>query len=176
VVANDQVKPILTIESMEQIENPFVCVLDCGKTPVLPQFIPIAYLNIGKSLLVIVLQGIQQESLVPGKDVCTPIVSTMAVGEKDEPRIIIEIHSLGCIQDPPKPLLSMGVFVLLYGLRNPFEHAANLVWISRYLRPGPTWQSHSSTVLTILGKSRVNLDGGHRANHTEKGPLQDASS
>ena len=58
VVTHDQVQPVLTIKLVKQVKDPLVCVTDCGKPPVLPQIVPVAYLDIGESLPIVVLQGI----------------------------------------------------------------------------------------------------------------------
>jgi hypothetical protein len=114
VITNDQMDPLSPIELVEQVKNALVGFADCRELPGLPQIIPIAHLNIGEPVLIVVLQSIQVETLVSGKDIGAPIVSPMTVRKKHHSRGVVKAHLLGGKQNPLKTLLCVIALVPLY--------------------------------------------------------------
>jgi hypothetical protein len=90
VVADNQVKPPISIESMEQIEDAIVSGAYLPKMSMLPEFVTIAHLHVRVTLVVVAGQNAQEEQLVLGEGVSSAVVATMTVAEEDEGRRVVE--------------------------------------------------------------------------------------
>ncbi len=90
VVADNQVKPPISIESVEQIEDAIVSGAYLLKMSMLPEFIAVPHLHVGVPLVVVSGQDAQEERLVLGESVGSAVVATMTVAEENEGRSVVE--------------------------------------------------------------------------------------
>ena len=83
VIAIEQEKAVFLIKPGHKPENVVVDVDNLIHIPVFPQFIPIPQFDIGKALVVVMLQGSEIEVLIFQEVIAPTAISTMAVTDKD---------------------------------------------------------------------------------------------
>lgn len=99
VVAKDEVQPIAPIKPMQQVKSALVGASDVIE-PILIQLIPVADLDVGEALTIIVGQCTEKQVLVLGKGICSAVVPPMKIAEENDSGTIVEWDFFGCFEDP----------------------------------------------------------------------------
>ena len=84
VVAKDDMELLSILQSMEQLESPWMGFLNIDKAPVLPQLIAITHFNIGEAMARVVLQDFEKQLLVVPEGIRAGAIASVDVAEEDE--------------------------------------------------------------------------------------------
>ena len=109
VVAQDEMEPVLLVESVQQIERALIGVPDIPEVAVFPQVVAIPDLDVREPIVVVTGQCMVKQLFVPGKTIGPAFVPSMAVAEKDDARGIVEGDILGCLIDSGQSSVGKGV-------------------------------------------------------------------
>jgi hypothetical protein len=90
VIAPDQVEATGLVELPHLPEDVVVVPADDGEVAVFPQFVAVADLDVGETVLEVTAQGVIEEQLVVGKIVRPTVVAPVTVAEEVELRRVVE--------------------------------------------------------------------------------------
>lgn len=97
VVAENQVKPALKVETVQHIKGRPMRAKDVAKPDILPQLIAVADLHVSEAPTIIIGQSSKKEHLIAGKCIAASSISPVTIAEEDKSIIIIKEDLVGAI-------------------------------------------------------------------------------
>ena len=84
VVSPDEMETSFFMEPVHQPVDMAVCLSDILESCIFPELFPISYLNIDKSISVVVIQGVEKKILIVRKLVRPAVIPSVTVTEEDQ--------------------------------------------------------------------------------------------
>ena len=81
---------------------------------ILPQLIPVSYLDVGKTLLVVMMESVQEERFVGAEGIRAAVVAAMAIAEEDQAHRIVERDDGRVLKHHIEPAMRQSLVEVVY--------------------------------------------------------------